>query len=285
MTRRPVVELVLGTVLLSACGGGAPLMYPAHTLAESQVSFAAGSSGRLALGRLHDADVALDSSAALPGGASSPEQRASFVKGTLSRLAVAPGVAPFMAARAGLGGHNEAGLTYTARSFRLDGRHAFEWSNLALSVGLAGTGALAQPGGEPKDNVKDEPHADPGLRTSSITSLRGFGLELPVLFGYRSSADVVKLWAGLRGGFEHDAANLALLVEPDTLFGTTGSASRYWAGGLVGFSVGLDPIEVRVEVDAAYERVHGNLTTQAGVLSGDVAGVSLTPAMAISAKF
>jgi hypothetical protein len=279
------IRLVLGTVLLTACGGGAPLMHPAHTLGEGAVTFAAGTSGRFSLGGLHDAERSLDAAAAIPGGATSPEQRSSFVKGALSRFAVAPGVAPFVAARVGLGHHNEAGLTYTGRNFRIDGRHAFEWPSLALSLGGSATGALSRPGDQPPHDVNDQPGADTGLRTISLTSLNGYGLELPVLFGYRSSADVVKLWAGVRAGFEHDAASVSLVEAPDTPLASRASATRYWGGGLVGFSIGLAPIEVRVEVDAAYESVHGNLSTQNGAAAADVAGVSLTPAMAISAKF
>jgi hypothetical protein len=190
-----------------------------------------------------------------------------------------------LAARVGLGQHNEAGLAYTGRGVRLDGRHAFEWPSLALSVGAAVSGALSRPGDQPQDHVEGPRSADTGLRTVSLTSLTGYGLELPVLFGYRSDADVVKLWAGLRAGFEHDSFDVALVEAPDTALGSTGSARRFWGGGLVGFSVGLAPIEVRVEVDAAYERAHGNLLTFGGELTGDVAGWSLTPAMAISAKF
>jgi len=279
------VKLVLSTVLLTACGGGAPLLHPAHTLPEGKVTFAAGTSGRFALGGLHDAERSLDDAAAIPGGATSFAERESFVKGALVRFAVAPGVAPFVAARAGLGQHNEAGLTYTGRNFRVDGRHAFEWPSLALSVGAGATGALSRPGDQPPHDVDDQPGADTGLRTVSLASLNGYGLELPVLFGYRSSADVVKLWAGVRAGFEHDAASVSLIEAPDSPLASRASAMRYWAGGLLGFSIGLSPIEVRVEVDAAYESVHGNLATQNGEVTGDVAGVSLTPAMAISAKF
>jgi hypothetical protein len=180
-----------------------------------------------------------------------------------------------------LGGHNEAGLAYTGRGVRLDGRHAFEWPSLALSIGAAANGALAHPGDEPRT----PPGTGAGLRTMSLTSLSGYGLELPVLFGYRSSADVVKLWAGLRAGFERDHFNASLVEAPDALVGAKGDATRYWGGGLAGFSIGLSPIEVRVEVDAAYESAHGTLVTSGGDLTGDVAGWSLTPAMAISAKF
>ncbi len=272
-------------ILLTGCGGGAPLLHPAHTLTNGDVSFAAGTSGRFTLGGLRSAEDRLDAAGATRGGATTPDERDGFVKGALSRFAVAPGVAPFVAARAGLGHHNEAGLTYSGRAFRIDGRHAFEWPKLALSLGLMATGALARPGKQPPLDVSDQPGGDPGLSNVTLASLTGYGLELPVLFGYRSDADVVKLWTGLRAGFERDSANVSLMVEPDILLGTRASAMRWWGGGLVGFSVGLAPIEVRVEVDAAYESVHGTLLTQAEELSGDVAGWSLTPAMAISAKF
>jgi hypothetical protein len=278
-------KLVLGAGLLSACGGGAPLMHPVHTLPADDVSFAAGTTGRFALGGLHDSTEALDAAAALPGGARTPEQRASFVRGSLTQLAVAPAVAPFVSARAGLGQHNEAGLSYTGRSFRIDGRHAFEWPSLALSIGAGATGTLAQPGHQPEHDINDPDVSGAGLRTLTPTSVRGYGLDVPVLFGYRSSADVVKLWAGLRAGFEFDSANVAVVLSPDSLVGTTASVKRYWGGGLLGFSVGLSPVEVRVEVDAAYESVHGNVITREGAASGEVAGVSLTPGMAISAKF
>lgn len=272
-------------VLLTGCGGGAPLLHPAHTLVDGDVTFAAGTSGRFALGGLRRAEDRLDDDAATPGGATTPDERAGFVKGALSRLAVAPGVAPFVAARVGLGHHNEAGLSYTGRAFRIDGRHAFEWPKLALSVGAMATGALARPNKQPPNDVRDEPGADPGLSDVTIASLNGYGLEVPVLFGYRSDADVVKLWTGLRAGFERDSANVSLVVAPDTQLASRAGATRWWGGGLVGFSVGLAPLEVRVEIDAAYESVHGYLETQAGERSGDVAGWSLTPAMAISAKF
>jgi hypothetical protein len=277
--------LVLVTGLLSACGGGGPLLHPAHTLPEGDVTFAAGTSGRFALGGLHSAQSELDATAAAPGGATSKSERSAFVKGAISRFAVAPGVAPFLAARVGLGQHNEAGLAYTGRGVRLDGRHAFEWPSLALSVGAAVSGALSRPGDQPQEHVDGQMDADTGLRTISLTSLTGYGLEVPVLFGYRSSADVVKLWAGARVGFERDDFDVSLVEAPDTPLGTSGSANRFWGGGLVGFSVGLAPVEVRVEIDAAYERAHGNLLTFGGELTGDVAGWSLTPAMAISAKF
>lgn len=268
--------------LLVGCGGGAPLLHPAHTLPEGDVTFAAGSSGKLALGDLADADQRLDDAAAIPSGATTSEERRRFVEGAIARFAMAPGVAPFAAARVGLGQQNEAGLSYLGRSLRIDGRHAFEWPNVALSVGLAGTGALARAGDKPPREVAAP---DSGFRSVDVTSLTGYGVELPVLFGYRSSADVVMLWAGLRAGFERDTFDVALVEAPNEQFATSGAATRLWGGALVGFAVGLPPIQVRTELDVAYESAQGHLLTGTGELEVDVAGWSLTPALAISAKF
>ena len=283
--RGGALVIAVGALALPACGGGAPLLHPAHTLPEGQVTFAAGTSGRFTLGGLREAEDQLDAAGAMRGGATTPAERDGFVKGALSRFAVAPGVAPFVAARVGLGHHNEAGLTYTGRAFRLDGRHAFEWPNLALSVGAMATGALARPNKQPPIDVSEQAGGDAALSNVTLASLTGYGLDLPVLFGYRSDADVVKIWTGLRAGFERDSANVALVVGPGESYASQASATRLWGGGLLGFSVGLAPIEVRVEVDAAYESVHGELLTGGSELTGDVAGWSLTPAMAISAKF
>jgi len=66
---------------------------------------------------------------------------------------------------------------------------------------------------------------------------------------------------------------------------SSGDATRYWAGGLLGFAIGLHPIQVRAELDLAYESVSGNLDLGEGEVPAHVSGLSLTPAMAISAKF
>jgi hypothetical protein len=280
--RAGALRLALGTVLLSACGGGGPLLHPAHTLPEGDVTFAAGTSGRFTLGGLREAERDLDGAAAIPGGARTDEERQGFTNGAISVAALAPGVAPFVAGRVGLGHHNEGGLTYTGRAARLDARHAFEWPKLAISVGGAVIGAYADSGREPQPAPEG---SGGGLRALSIRSVSGYGFELPVLFGYRSDADVVKLWTGLRAGFDRYGYNASVIETPAQPARAHGKATRFWGGGLVGFSVGLAPIEVRAEVDAAYESVHGELVTGGEELTGDVAGWSLTPAMAISAKF
>lgn len=274
---------LVGSALSSiACGGGAPLLHPVHTLREEELTFAAGTSGHFVLGDLAQAKDDLAHAATESATTSAEQQR--FAQGALAKFAMAPGVAPYVAGRAGLGNHNEAGLTYTVRSLRIDARHAFEWPSVALSVGLVAIGTLPRLGDRPKDNV-DDTEGTTGLRTVELVSPRGYGLELPLLFGYRSAADVVKLWTGLRAGFERDDFDLTLVESPDHAVSSSANASRLWAGGLVGFSVGLAPIDVRVELDAAYERAEGDLVTAGGELSAEVSGWSLTPAMAISAKF
>lgn len=275
---------LLGSALsVTACGGGVPLLHPAHTLAADELSFAAGTSGHFLLGDLAEAKDDLDGTAAQRGGAVTQAQRSRFVRGAVAELAMAPGVAPYLAARAGLGNHNEAGLTYTGRSLRLDARHAFEWPSLALSIGLAGIGTLPDVVDRPQDDVEQSGTFPP--RAIELESARGYGLELPLLFGYRSDADVVKLWTGLRAGFERDSFYVTIVEAPDHPIASTADATRLWAGGLVGFSVGLAPVEVRVELDAAYESAKGDLELGDGELSAHVSGWSLTPAMAISAKF
>lgn len=271
---------------LTGCGGGAPLLHPAHTLTQGEVTFAAGTSEHLALGGLQHARDGLDEADATPAGAYTPAARKAFVEGAVARFAMAPGVAPFVAGRAGLGSHNEAGFTYVGRGARIDGRHAFEWPKLALSVGLGATGTFGRPGDLPRDRATEQLVPDSGFRSISLSSISGYGLELPVVFGYRSDADVVRLWAGVRAGFERDTFSASLLeLDEKKPLAVNGDATRFWGGGLVGFSVGLAPIEVRVEVDAAYERAHGSLEAHDGKVTGDVAGWSLTPAMAICSKF
>ena len=284
--RQPVVAalaaLLVGSLLVG-CGGGAPLLHPAHTLPASAVTFAVGTSGHLALGGLATATDALEGAGSVPGGLTTPAEQHAFVQGALTDFAVAPGVAPFVAARAGLGGHNEAGFAYTGRGIRLDGRHAFEWPSLALSLGAAVSGAFARPGDQPPDTPMQG--EDAGLVGAELNSLRGYGLELPVVFGYRSEADVVMLWVGARAGLEFDTFDFTLVKTPQAVYGSSGDASRYWAGGLLGFAIGLHPIQVRAELDVAYESVSGQVDLGDGPVSADVSGVSLTPAMAISAKF
>ncbi len=273
-----------GSLLVLGCGGGGPLLHPAHTLPEGRISFAAGSSGHFMAGKLARAKQELDAAPGVAGGAVSADERLAFTRGALAVLAVAPGVAPFLAARIGLAADNEVGLGYTGRTTRLDFRHAFASQSYALSVGVSGLGVLSRAGDAPRDEVtQQEPGG--GLRFAKLTSASGYGAELPFLVGYRSAADVVVLWTGLRAGFERSRYEISLVVTPDTALSSDADATRFWGGGLLGFAVGLSPIQVRVELDAAYESVSGSLLTGQGRVRADLAGWSVTPAAAIAASF
>lgn len=232
-------------------------------------------------GKLASAEDEMQATASQPGGATTSGERLAFTQGALARLAIAPKVAPFLAGRVGLGSENEAGISYTGRALRLDFRHAFEGKTFALSVGAGASGLLARGWDAPSEEMAP----GGGLRSIEMKSASGYGADLPVLVGYRSDGDVVVLWAGLRAGIERSAYDLLLVVSPDVRAGSAAEATRLWGGGLFGFAIGLAPIQIALELDAAYESISGSLLTGEAEVTGDVAGLSLTPAAAISAKF
>lgn len=128
--------LIASALAFAGCGGGAPLLHPAHTLNPGDVAMGAGLSGRVAL-LPPDAPPGLDAEEAAAG---------------LEALTVAPAIAPWVSARIGLEGANEGGLTYSGRAVRLDGRHAFGLGTPTLSVGLGASVVSARrPGNSPDD--------------------------------------------------------------------------------------------------------------------------------------
>jgi len=196
-----------------------------------------------------------------------------YARGAIVAAAVAPGLAPFVAARVGIGGESEGGIAYTGRGVRIDARRAFALGKAtALSVG----GGVSVPfygrqQGEPLPNV-------------DLSSLRGYGADIPVLVGWESSAGIYQAWAGLRGGFEHDTIeNLTSEPKPVTLgippIGL--SATRYYGSAVVGLAAGFRVLHVALELDATYQVAHGtyNDTTV------DVEGIALTPAAAVWWQF
>src|SRR5262249_14255801 len=137
---------------LAGCGGGVPLLHPAHVLPPGEVRVGAGLSGQVAL-------------MPLPTTTGTAANNAK-----LQQLTAAPGVAPWVGGRIGIQGDNEGGLTYSGRSLRLDGRHAFSLGAPTLSVGLGLSAISAQRPGEGKDG----------------SSVFGGGFDVPILFGAKS---------------------------------------------------------------------------------------------------
>lgn len=221
---------------------------------------------------------------------------------------MAPGLSPYVGARVGLGGSNEAGLTYTGRTARIDARHAFSDASVALSFGVGVSHVFMHP------RSYDTPGPGAPLVAGRFTdenaklSASGWGLELPIIAGWRSSGSVVSVWGGARAGYEHVSGGLPVsfappppdppnpLPPPTPSLEAGLSGSRFWAGGLLGFAVGVKPIWVAVELDAAYQAMSANANFPAETLSptqpggpaerkATFSGVTVAPTGAIIGKF
>jgi hypothetical protein len=257
--------LVVFLGLAGGCGGGAPLLHPAHVLPPGDVTVGAGLSGQIALKPLPPAT--------LPAGQEAQNDA------TLQDLGVAPGVAPWISGRMGLAGSNEVGLTYAGRSVRLDGRHAFSLGKPTLSVGLGASAVMARRPGE-------------GFDTSGVF---GGGADVPVLLGLRSTSDIYSLWFGPRAGFEIVSGRLQLgPTGPEAAATQLEVSGRHFYGMLVaGIRVGFRHVHVAIELDAAYHRIDGTFTAvkpasgsgAPATTSTNVQQVTLTPAGALEVSF
>ena len=248
------------SIASGGCGGGSPLLHGAQVLGPGETTFGAGASAQIA---------ALNRVTALEGASSSggPSSavRASRV---LEDLGFGAGVAPWVGARIGIEGQNEAGLAYTGRSVRLDFRHAFQLGGRwALSVGAGGSAIIPR--------LQGEGQSDQG-------SAYGPGVDVPVVIG-RDFADIYSVWLGPRAGYDHLRGSLSsLLVEPGVPEESLElEGDHFWAGGLVGVKVGFRGIHVALEVDAAWHHGQGTL----GDESASFDQVSITPAGALIVAF
>ncbi|HEY3665004.1 MAG TPA: hypothetical protein VGL19_03345, partial [Polyangiaceae bacterium] len=255
---------LLGACALCACGGGVPLLHPAHVLNAGQTSFGAGMSDRLLLG---SEQRALGDAQRRAPGAPLPAGDPAYTRGVLVAVAEGPALAPWASARVGIPGSNEAGLSFTGQALRLDARHAFQSQNSAWSVGLGltdrgfGQSALELPGTDLKH---------PG----------GVGLDLPLLFGYHTDAELISIWAGARAAYDHWSGAVTLdAAAPFEL-----SAARLSAGPVLGLAVGLPPLWVAAEVEVDYSHVTGTLGRSASELDARFDGWSVRPAGALIVK-
>jgi hypothetical protein len=268
-------SLAFGLLLSSTgCGGGMPLLHPAQTLPAGDVRAASGFSANVPVAGLADALRAATneaaSGAAVPG---APGTDPTYARGALVAASAGPGLAPVVAARVGLGAEAEAGLGYTGRAVRLDVRRSFDLARRwALSVGVGGSAALYG-----RQDGSDLPNVD-------LVQLHGVGVDAPVLVGYQSDGDLYMLWLGARAGWEHvDISELS--SEPQAAsFGPAPislSATRLWAGGLIGVAVGFRHLHVAMELDVSYASIAGDYNQT----HAQVEGVILTPAAALWWKF
>jgi hypothetical protein len=112
----------------------------------------------------------------------------------------------------------------------------------------------------------------------------GFGVDLPLLVGYRSDAELVQAWGGLRAGYEHVSGQI-LFAEP-TAPAAELEADKVSAEALLGLGVGLSPIWVAVEIAVGYLHVEGELQPEGmPVSTAKVDGLAVTPAGAIIGRF
>jgi hypothetical protein len=246
--------------LLLGCGSGLPLLHGAHALSPGSTLTGVGFSSTFTGGAAREAVEA-----ARRGDASSSERTELLTKHAAVMAALAPSVAPFVGMRLGIAGDNEVGLSYTGRFLRLDARHAFENGPWAFSVGAGGHGTLnsANPGTE-------------SASTPSPVSARSYGVDVPLLVGWRSDAGIVSLWGGARGG-------LARVEAPgSTGAGSSDLALTHWrAGAVAGLTMGFRYLHVALELETAYHGLKGT----SGDAKVEVNGFTLTPAGGLLVTF
>jgi hypothetical protein len=270
---------------VAACGGGAALLHPAHVLGEGRVSAGAGASGQFVFGR---GASAIDQGRTATNASTKDNAERAFVEGVVSQTALAPGLAPWVGARAGLGGSNEGGLTYTGRAVRVDARHAFGNDTVAVSIGVGASAVLMHP---PSVNELQTPPVPTAGRFAISTynlSATGWGLDVPVLVGWRSSASIVEAWAGVRGGVERVTGSLETVEPGDTKGFASVAVLRGYGGGLAGAAIGFAPFSVALEIDVAYQAVSATATFPSGTPSQretSLNGLTIAPSGALIGKF
>ena len=242
-------------LLLAGCGAGVPLLHGAHALSPGKVTSGVGFSGVFTAGGLRDAVEAGRRYDPVTG----TNRDVATEYGAVA-AAAGPAVAPFVGMRVGIAGDNEAGLSFTGRALRLDARHAFESGPFALSLGAGASRTI--------DSVKQSEGA--AVQTGGGHTVI-YGGDVPVLFGWRSDAGVVSLWAGARGGFEKIGQS-----------GSPGTDLTHWsAGGLAGLAMGFRHVHVGLGLETAFHWVSGTYADQ-GV---EVRGLTLTPCGALLLTF
>lgn len=270
--KRLALTLVLATPALAACAGGAPLLHSARALDQGNVAAAAGFSANVATGSLGSSLAKARTEAAANPNAGITGTDSTYAKGALVAAAVAPGLAPFVAARVGLGGGAEGGITYTGRGVRIDMRETWTFGAISYSAGAGGTGYLY-------DHDADSP-----LPNVDLGELHGWGFDVPLLVSWRASGGLYEAWGGVRGGYDSVTISELTSIPNAGDFGNAPyalSGTRVWGGGLVGLAIGFRHVHVAIEIDAAWQHVNGSFNGT----SASVDGLAITPGSAMWVTF
>lgn len=255
-------------------------MHPAHPLPADTFTGGAGVAGQFTTGRVQREIDEAERVAEQP--ITDAETARIYLRGLLADALVAPGASPWVGARLGVTDTQEAGITYTGRMVRIDARQAFVWDQLALSVGLGASGVLLSP-------ESRAPGAPPG--NDSELDATGWGLDLPVLVGFRDTTGMFDVWAGARGGFERVRGDLRLLsADGNSTFRAQASGQRWWGGLLAGLSAGVPPLSLRFELAINYQSLSGSMESDDPArlpATGDIEGHawSYSPTAGIFGKF
>jgi hypothetical protein len=262
-------------VVLVGCGGAAPLLHPAQVLAPGEIRAEAGIAARAVVGNLGDSlKGATNESASYKALGQDPCATGcsnTYAEGALVAAAMAPDLSPVAGARVGVGGEFEGGIMYTGRGARIDLRRAFAIGKRptawALSIGVGLDAAF-------------EGRQGSSLPDVDSANLFGFGADVPVLLGWKSTAGLYYVWLGARFGYEHDTIqprNSEAVPPNGESTAPQLVGDRFAVGGLVGLAIGFRHVHVALELEADYAAVTGTF----GGTTARVDGLSLTPATAL----
>lgn len=275
LAKRGAVPFVVAS-LLTGCGGAASLLEPAHPLPKGFVEYGAGVSTQIALGPT-DREIAKAENIENPSGPVTKD----WLRGAYRASVLAPGVAPWLGGRVGLGGGNEGSLIYTGRNLRVGARHAWLWDRYALSLGGGLSSVLT--------HSPAEAHENEGFSSGQVWwPASGVGLDVPLTLGYSSESDLVQAWVGARGGFEALFGDFPYTLRGESV-GVDASAQHWQAGAFVGLAVGVSPVWVRAELAGAFHGVTARASLPADAderaARDHFSGFSLAPAGALVVQF
>ena len=251
-------------------------MHEARALPLGDVRVAGGMSANVPLGSSASAITAAKNDA-VSNPSPSPGTDATLAKGALVLAAVTPGVAPVVAARVGVGARFEGGITYTGRAARIDMRRSFDYGKTSLSVGAGMTAVFYD------SHVTSEQDQ---LATVDLSSLHGYGVDVPVLVGWESRGGIFIAWGGARAGWEHyeispiSTAPPLMLASGDASQAASFfplSANRYYGALVAGVAGGFRHVHVALEIDVAYQSITGSFDGSEVTVSG----LSAAPAGAV----